>query len=278
LQNGIAMRAFQTAGLKFAAVANLPRNIYIDGNQCYIAKPEAKQQRFRTLSWYDSYWRIDDQVGLAIILYLGIFRPVEFSTHALSTLRQLSMQEHYKALKISFDIPLNDNLRGDDPRNIELRRRRQLALSTAVHEMLGLRPLPSLGDNQTAFEEHGLQHARHLVRHVYGLYGSDEASIRSKVATLLEMKPFLYGATPGDANQNRRFSGDAVLVETTATVIYGSSKPAPMQPIPFNGYPLESVSISLAIIWAAIHEWNLGTFRMKRASTSSFQNVCQIFQ
>ncbi|KAH6905706.1 hypothetical protein BKA70DRAFT_1430578 [Coprinopsis sp. MPI-PUGE-AT-0042] len=335
LQNGIAMRAFQTAGLKFAAVANLPRNIYIDGNQCYIAKPEAKQ-RFRTLSWYDSYWRIDDQVGLAIILYLGIFRPVEFSTHRpidttttfhagalypylflnishdneagwtftqwsgpninhalmhkTSPLRaEARVHRHFtkallrrylsdKALKISFDIPLNDNLRGDDPRNIELRRRRQLALSTAVHEMLGLRPLPSLGDNQTAFEEHGLQHARHLVRHVYGLYGSDEASIRSKVATLLEMKPFLYGATPGDANQNRRFSGDAVLVETTATVIYGSSKPAPMQPIPFNGYPLESVSISLAIIWAAIHEWNLGTFRMKRASTSSFQNVCQIFQ
>jgi hypothetical protein len=302
LPNGVAMRAFQTAGLKFAAAANLPRNVYIDGSRCYIGKPEAKQ-RFRSTPWYHSYWGIHDQVGLAIILYLGIFRPLEVPAPSPATAPSTSavrpylfltitpnvkgdvkegwtatrwtgtevnralmhetsplkaegrVQRHFtKALcqrhlsvkiqQISSHMPLNDNLRNNDPRNAEVGRQRQLALSTAVQDMLGMSLPAGSEDQPQAYEKHGLELARHLVRLVYGLYGSDPALIRSKVETLQRKMPFFSG----DTDENTRFCGDLVLVQTAAAVIYGSAKPVPMQPIPFNGYPVKLVAISLATV------------------------------
>ncbi|KAG2005995.1 hypothetical protein CC2G_002354 [Coprinopsis cinerea AmutBmut pab1-1] len=84
MQNGVAMRPFQLAALKFSVKGNLPRNIYIDGVQCYIGKPESKQH-FRQARHYDAYWLLEDRVGLALVLYLGIFRPLEFSQATGST-------------------------------------------------------------------------------------------------------------------------------------------------------------------------------------------------
>jgi hypothetical protein len=311
LQNGVAMRAFQIAGLKFAAAGNLPRNIYIDANQCYIGKPEAKQH-FTETPWYHSYWGIHDQVGLAMILYLGIFRPLEIPTPSLATSPSAGAVHPYlfltiapnseegwtltrwaaadvnrallhetsplkaegracrhftkgflrrflsdKARQISFDLPLNNDFRTNHPRNTEVGRHRQLALSIAVQEMLGLRLPVGSEDESPAHEQHGFEHARHLVLRVYGLYGSDRALTRSKAEILQREMPFLFG----DSNQNAHFSGDVVLVETAAAVIYGSSKPVAMQPIPFNGYPLRLIAISLAIVSVTVLQV-LGCFRL----------------
>lgn len=72
--NGISMRSFQAATLQVAPSEGFPRNFFINDLHCYIGKPRAKQ---RGLSVYEAYWLLETRVALAIILYIGIFRPWE---------------------------------------------------------------------------------------------------------------------------------------------------------------------------------------------------------
>lgn len=72
--NGISMRSFQAAALQVAPSKEFPRNLFINDMHCYIGKPKAKQ---RGLTVYEAYWLLEPRVALAIILYMGIFRPWE---------------------------------------------------------------------------------------------------------------------------------------------------------------------------------------------------------
>ncbi len=74
--NGISMRSFQAAALQVAPSDGFPRNFFIDDLLCYIGKPRAKQCG---LNVYEAYWLLEPRVALAIILYIGIFRPLESS-------------------------------------------------------------------------------------------------------------------------------------------------------------------------------------------------------
>ncbi|KAF8266961.1 hypothetical protein EI94DRAFT_1701330, partial [Lactarius quietus] len=65
--------------------------------QSYIGKPKSKQRSFG-LPHYEAYWPLDDKVGLAILLYGGIFRPLE-STLLLG--RDLKSQK-------TWESPVND--------------------------------------------------------------------------------------------------------------------------------------------------------------------------
>ena len=74
--NGIPMRSYQAAQLRLSASDGFPRNVYIDSAQSYIGKPRPKQTH-TGISHYEAYWLLNDKVGLAILLYGGIFRPLE---------------------------------------------------------------------------------------------------------------------------------------------------------------------------------------------------------
>lgn len=73
---GISMRSYQASQLRLSASDGFPRNVYIDSAQSYIGKPRPKQT-YTGLSHYEAYWLLNDKVGLAILLYGGIFRPLE---------------------------------------------------------------------------------------------------------------------------------------------------------------------------------------------------------
>ena len=74
--NGVSMRPAQAALLRFSASDGFPRNIYIDDTQCYIGKPVAKQKH-TGYSYYEAYWLLHARIGLALLLYRLLFRPLE---------------------------------------------------------------------------------------------------------------------------------------------------------------------------------------------------------
>ncbi|KAF8869469.1 hypothetical protein BD779DRAFT_1682084 [Infundibulicybe gibba] len=74
--NGISMRSAQVAQLRFSASDGFPRNLYIDGAQCYIGKPAAKQKHTGH-PYYEAYWLLHSRIALALLLYRLIFRPLE---------------------------------------------------------------------------------------------------------------------------------------------------------------------------------------------------------
>jgi len=74
--NGISMRSAQAARLCFTASNGFPHNVYVDNMQCYIGKPAAKQKHTGP-PHYEAYWLLHTRIGLALILYRLIFRPLE---------------------------------------------------------------------------------------------------------------------------------------------------------------------------------------------------------
>ncbi|TEB22806.1 hypothetical protein FA13DRAFT_1798521 [Coprinellus micaceus] len=335
MQNGVSLRAFQLAGLKIAPFAGLPRNVYVDEGRVIIGRPEAKQ-KYRSQRFYESYWLLEDQVGLAVLLYAGLFHKHSLKFGQLdplggeadvggsaslneypylflkvkvneggdwtftkwdgadvnSALRtdpsplkaEARVHRHFtkaiirrylsdRATQIAVDNPLDDELHADSPQNVRRGRDRQLALSTAMHELLGLRPSSEPKGSQRIYEDHGVQHARHIVRYRYQLCGSG-APIRSRVAMLQSGMPFLKG----DEDRNGEGFGDQVLVETAAAVIYGPNRPPAMQPVPFRGYSTEVISVALTCVWSAIHEWSSGTLNLRKTNRKSFLETSLRFQ
>ncbi|KAJ3531720.1 hypothetical protein NMY22_g8034 [Coprinellus aureogranulatus] len=101
IPNGIGMRSFQLAGLKFSAVGPLPRSVYVESGMCYVGKPEAKQ-RFNTKKYYDAYWQLDGRIGLALLLYGGLFRCIEAKRFA-QTPAQFAPISPFIFVKLSTD-------------------------------------------------------------------------------------------------------------------------------------------------------------------------------
>jgi hypothetical protein len=72
--NGISMCSFQAAALQVARSEEFPHNFFINDLLCYIRKPRAKQHG---LTVYEAYWLLEPRVALAIIVYIGVFQPLE---------------------------------------------------------------------------------------------------------------------------------------------------------------------------------------------------------
>lgn len=72
--NGVPPRAWQTAALLYRPHNQFPRNVYITDRTCYIGRPPAKQA---ARTWYSAFWALQEPVGKCLLLYLGVFRPVE---------------------------------------------------------------------------------------------------------------------------------------------------------------------------------------------------------
>lgn len=72
--NGVPPRAWQTALFTYASTDLYPRNLCVDAETCYFGNPRAKQKAKLT---YPSFWALPDDVGLPLLIYLGVFRPAE---------------------------------------------------------------------------------------------------------------------------------------------------------------------------------------------------------
>ncbi|TFK31216.1 hypothetical protein BDQ12DRAFT_240948 [Crucibulum laeve] len=381
--NGVSMREFQAASLKLWASKGLPRNVYIDGSQCYLGKPEAKQH-YSPKKYYEAYWLLEDKVGLSILLYGGIFRPLEVTlllrnsslqerldpaTKSPSLLMEeqsdsstespassTAMQSPYLFIKsspqenqeteswkgrdinqalLAKNSPLQAEARvyrhftkallkrylsqsaiqlfqafhghaepnrlptiREEKRDLVRQRKQQLALSQAVHELLGLKPSPNLQDDCVRYLDRALQLARHLVQVQYSLAGNNWLQIQAKVHSLSSSLPFLYGeetTSPGDTLQ---MMGDDVLVQVTATVLHGPTQPSLMDAMPLNGYSIAPVAVALSTvsshiyavysakakiyfrgqIWTAVQEWSSGSYNGTAFSAESFQAVIRSFK
>ena len=319
--NGVPMRSFQTASLQFSPSMGFPRNLYINGDQSYIGKPRAKQ-RHSGLIHYEAYWGLHNKVGLAAILYCGIFRHLEPSlllgrlpetadtskaangdlpfffikvisprgkkefigwdghdiNHALrkedSPLRaEGRVHRHFmkaflrkymstEAIQISqkYSVPGRQpplpNMQ-QERRDSGLNRDMQLEFSMAVHRLLGLDALDesqALEAVDTVYRDHALALARHLVKATYSLSGDAVLDIQEKVQQLVLSLPFMYGSDRvTDSNAEWRSLGDTVLVEVTAIVIYGPTRPSALESMPFEGYHISFVAAALNMVSTTCH-------------------------
>jgi hypothetical protein len=314
--NGVSMRPAQAAQLRFSAFDGFPRNIYVDDTQCYIGKPVAKQKH-TGYTYYEAYWLLDAKIGLALLLYRLLFRPLEpvlLLRHDIKSLEVLDSGEldflfikvisclgqpkivgwdgkdinralrakesplrseghvycHFtKAVIQRFLLPHAIQISQtfakaerqtsltnsrQDQKDTLLGRKAQLALSTAVHQLFGLKPQP---DNLTGplYKVHALQCARHLVIARYQLHGDNQQVIRDRVLRLVSMRPFIYGSDRAD-NPNATWMalGDRTLIEVTAETLYGPTQPSALENLPYDGYSVLPVAVALNMVSDYSHD------------------------
>jgi hypothetical protein len=72
--NGVTPRADQTAKLQHSPLLKYPRNLRIIDDTCCLGNPRAKQVHREN---YPAFWALPEDVGLSLLIYLGVFRPVE---------------------------------------------------------------------------------------------------------------------------------------------------------------------------------------------------------
>jgi hypothetical protein len=72
--NGAPPRAWQTAMLQHAPLLKHPRNLCIIDDTCCLGNPRAKQVNREN---YPAWWALTECVGLTLLIFLGVFRPVE---------------------------------------------------------------------------------------------------------------------------------------------------------------------------------------------------------
>jgi hypothetical protein len=74
---GICPRPWQAGHFLYRPVGNYPRNLrMVDDTFVVIGSPKAKQTDTLTA---DAFWALPPQLGLAIMFYLGVIRPVEIN-------------------------------------------------------------------------------------------------------------------------------------------------------------------------------------------------------
>jgi len=72
--NGVPPRAWQTAMFQHAPVLKYPRNLYIIDDMVCLGNPRAKQVHRDN---YPAWWALTEGVGLPLLIFIGVFRPVE---------------------------------------------------------------------------------------------------------------------------------------------------------------------------------------------------------
>jgi hypothetical protein len=72
--NGVPPRAVQTAKLQHSPLLKYPRNLRIINNTCCLGNPRAKQVHREN---YLAFWALPEDIGLSLLIYLGVFRPIE---------------------------------------------------------------------------------------------------------------------------------------------------------------------------------------------------------
>ena len=309
--NGISMRSAQAAQLRFTASDGFPHNVYIDNDQCYVGKPVAKQKNTGH-SYYEAYWLLHPKIGLALLLYRLIFRPLEpvlllhYDIESIEVLDSPARGTDFLFVKViscngqrklvgwegkdvngalrAAESPLRSEARvhrhftkavvrrflssqaiqisqayslvaerhtsfpnsRQDQKDTILRRKEHLALSTAVHQLFGLKPQPD-DVASTLYKTHALQCARHLVIARYKLYGDNQQLIRDKVLHLVSTRPFMYGR---DCNSDAAWTtlGDRTLIEVTAETLYGPTRPSALENMPYDGYSILSVAVALNMV------------------------------
>ena len=72
--NGVPPRADQMAKLQHSPLLKHPQNLCIIDNTCCLGNPQAKQVHREN---YPAFWALPENVGLSLLIYLGVFLPVE---------------------------------------------------------------------------------------------------------------------------------------------------------------------------------------------------------
>lgn len=107
--SGIPPRAWQTSDLLYRGLGSYLRNFRVlRHNISFIGNPKAKQ---RDKLMYDAFWALAPHLGLVLIFYLGVIRPVEIEILKMLGIPTID-HEHYifvHTKKMPLTSPYNFN-------------------------------------------------------------------------------------------------------------------------------------------------------------------------
>jgi len=100
--SGIPPRAWQTVQFLYRSFGQYLRNLrLLPSSLPFIGNPKAKQMD-RLI--YDAFWLLPPHLGIALIFYLGVFRPVEI---AILESRGIPTEQHRHYIFVSTQRPTN---------------------------------------------------------------------------------------------------------------------------------------------------------------------------
>lgn len=263
--SGLPMRAQQYAMLQYEPFQNFRRNIYVVGGAVVISYPRAKQW---FLHYYDAHWQLPERVGRALLLYLGVLRPVEISlayelvTHEaldeMSTFVFVTPFSKRTTTVIWTGKRVNNTLRSDSSTiRGECRVWRhviQAFLHQHIPEVVALRDDKSR-DTQIAVSQ---AFQRGLLGNGTPPFQSSMEPLVSDTGLLLARRltrAYAAGLTPKELSGRARRILDnvsdadfEVLLKVSSALIFAGRQPGPFSVAPLHGFPLGSIEVGQSLV------------------------------